>query len=86
MDQGAMAGWASLRSVRSEELGGFRTCSYPIAVSASGGLQLGAGPAYPQVLVTCTNCGNTVFFNAAVAGIGVMGAKHQKASGEQNGS
>jgi predicted nucleic-acid-binding Zn-ribbon protein len=33
----------------------------------SGGVSVG-GTAYPQVLITCTNCGNTRYFNAVVIG------------------
>ena len=34
----------------------------------AGGFNLG-GQAYPHVLVTCINCGNTKLFNAVVMGI-----------------
>jgi predicted nucleic-acid-binding Zn-ribbon protein len=33
-----------------------------------GGLTIG-GPAYPMVMVMCTNCGNTNFHNAVVLGL-----------------
>lgn len=40
-----------------------------LSISPNAGLVLG-GPALPTVAVICMNCGNTVFINALVAGIG----------------
>lgn len=37
-------------------------------VYQNGGVAFG-GPAYPQIMLVCTNCGNTRFFNAVVAGV-----------------
>lgn len=37
-------------------------------VFKNGGMMIG-GPAYPQVMLICTNCGNTRFFNALIAGV-----------------
>ena len=34
-----------------------------------GGIILGGGPVYPLLLITCTQCGYTVFVNAIVAGV-----------------
>ena len=36
-------------------------------IFANGGVAFG-GPSYPQIMLVCTNCGNTRFFNAVVAG------------------
>lgn len=36
-------------------------------VFINNGIALG-GPAYPYVMLVCTNCGNTRFFNAIVSG------------------
>lgn len=36
-------------------------------VFVNGGVAFG-GPNYPQIMLVCTNCGNTRFFNAVVVG------------------
>lgn len=37
----------------------------PLRTTPQGGVGIG-GVLYPQVMVICTNCGNTVYFNAAL--------------------
>ena len=39
-----------------------------VPLFTSGGIALG-GPAYPQAMLICTNCGNTRFFNVVVSGV-----------------
>lgn len=39
-----------------------------------GTLTLG-GPAYPQFMIICNNCGNTKYFNAVISGIISKGEK-----------
>ncbi len=40
----------------------------PINMSPRGGINIG-GPQYPQVMLICNNCGNTLYFNAPLIGI-----------------
>jgi hypothetical protein len=49
-------------------------------VSGGGGFMFG-GPAYPQAMVICANCGHTVYFNTVVMGILTDDSPKQPPSG-----
>ena len=41
-----------------------------------GGLNVGGGPLIPVCIITCSNCGHMVFFNALLIGIEVSGKNY----------
>ena len=52
----------------------------PPRTTIKGGMLMG-GVAYPHIMLTCTNCGNTLFFNAiAVKLPSVLNAKKKEES------
>ena len=56
----------------------------PTTLGAGGNILLG-GIGYPQVLLTCTNCGHTLMYNSVLMGLSKPSPPLTDAGGSSNG-
>lgn len=54
----------------------------PLSTSQEGSTFV-VGPSYPQVMLVCTHCGNTLYFNAVIMGL-VKAKKSEEKDGDKS--